>query len=250
MSLKETISNIASNIDCMCGEESDVVMTKLWVELNNKQNFNEDILSDSDVIYDMKIINPLWHKYIKNMENKQAIESIRNHSYKSVLAEEGYESVENELALYPGREINNVAVLGCGPYPETLMEIAKSNYVKGKVVGIDSDFKSILLAKEVIDCCIHEEMMKERIDFFHSTTINVDYSDFDMVFMMNGIINKKETMSVIDKTGNDGLVVIYRSPIELAKLLYELVDFSKNFIRIGELKSSSIGETIAIKKIS
>ncbi|MGW9119935.1 hypothetical protein ACWGRV_25485 [Streptomyces sp. NPDC055663] len=139
----------------------------------------------------------------------------------SMLAIEGYRGIRGELELLRGRSVEQCAVLGCGPYPETLMALQASGLVRRRAVGVDRDEDTATLAAALVErFCVPEP----EVRVVHEDADAVDFAPYDLVVVANGLLGKGRLMDRVHRTAPPGVRVLIRRPVLMGRLLYEHVE--------------------------
>lgn len=188
-----------------------------------------------------------WHKYITLIEvntAKKFLNDVNSNSNNipSTLSEEQYEGVDKELSLST-RSISdcNVAMVGCGPLPETLIEIYRYNNKIKQIIGIDKRPEVLKTANKVIKKILPEA---ENIKLEASKAELYDYKDIDIIFLANGLVNKGVILKRIYETGERSLEILARTPILMGKIVYE------DLYSLPELKLFTVCNVVQASKLS
>ncbi|MFF5780757.1 hypothetical protein ACFY7Y_27960 [Streptomyces virginiae] len=165
----------------------------------------------------------------------------------SMLAVEGYRGVSGELYLLRGRPADRAAVIGCGPYPETLMALRASGLVRRFAVGIDRNEASAALAAAVTGrfCA---PLPAVRIDCADAAA--VDYAPYDLVVVANGLTAKARVLDRIHRTAPTGVRVLMRGPLLMGRLLYEHVepDLRPGWTATARHNGTPLSETLLLER--
>lgn len=131
---------------------------------------------------------------------------------------ENYKIVQQELNLFEQKNIKKLAMVGCGPLPETIIFLAENTEIE-TIIGIDNNQEAIFLAGEVLRAL----GLERRVKLLCSSGETVDYSDFDAIHIANSVWRKNAILERIEKTGKDGVEVLIRIPFNLSHLIRENV---------------------------
>lgn len=165
----------------------------------------------------------------------------------SMLALEDYRGTAGELALLRGRPAVRAAVVGCGPYPETLMALQTSGLAQRAVVGVDRHAETVALATAMTDrFCAPEPHAR----IVYEDAAAVDYSDYDVVVVANGLVGKARLLDRIHRTAPIGVRVLMRSPVLMGRLFYEHVqpDLRPGWTVTGRHLGTPLSETLLLER--
>jgi hypothetical protein len=143
-----------------------------------------------------------------------------------------------------------VSMLGCGPFPETLIDMYKSNCHINMAIGIEKRASVAMLANKVISEIFPKT---EKIRVLSADAELFDYSRVDIIFLANGLIGKNDILRRIYKTAPAKANILVRNPILMGNILYEDIletQAIKSFEILGSVKASKLSETLLLKKIS
>ncbi|MEU5396079.1 hypothetical protein [Streptomyces tibetensis] len=165
----------------------------------------------------------------------------------SMLAVEGYQGVADELRLLGGRSAERAAVIGCGPYPETLMALQASGLVRRLVVGIDRHEPSAVLA-EAVTARFCDAGCGVGIDRSDATA--VDYAPYDLLVVANGLRGKARLLDRIRRTAPPAVRVLIRLPLLMGRLLYEDVerDLRPGWTVTARHRATPLSETLLLER--
>ncbi|MER7518602.1 hypothetical protein [Streptomyces sp. NPDC126499] len=165
----------------------------------------------------------------------------------SMLAMEDYQGVAGELRLLDGRFAEKAAVVGCGPYPETLMALQACGLVRRSVVGIDRHGPSAELAEAVTRrfCGTGPDVGIDRSD-----AAAVDYAPYDLLIVANGLRGKARLLDRIRRTAPPGVRVLIRLPVLMGRLLYEHVDpdLREGWTVTARHRATQLSETLLLER--
>ena len=243
--LKNTIERTSSNQ----AEKFISTMESLWKLLCsvNDERIVVSLQRDARFRVIKKYLVENWQKYITLIEvniAKKFLNDVNSNSINipSALSEEQYEGVNKELSLST-RSISgcNVAMVGCGPLPETLIEIYRYNKKVKQIIGIDKRPEVLKIANKVIKKILPDA---ENIKFEASKAELYDYKDIDIIFLANGLVNKGVILRRIYETGENSLEIIARTPILMGKIVYE------DLYSLPELKLFTVCNVVQASKLS
>lgn len=137
---------------------------------------------------------------------------------RSVLAEEDYRGVGAELALLDGRPAHHAAVIGCGPFPETLIGLQASGLVTGTVTGVDRNTAAARMARTVAQRYGRRPTALRTVA---QDGAAFDFAHSDLVLLVNGLAGKAELLARVHRQAPPGVRVLLRNPRLLGRLLYE-----------------------------
>lgn len=123
-----------------------------------------------------------------------------------------YEDViEKELELAELKSDADIIVVGCGPFPMTVQNLAEKGF---NVTGLDRDPSAIRHSKEML----------ADVEFILDDGRNIDYSDYDAVWIPFHVEPKDDILCNIFKEIKLGGKVVYRVPKNHLKCFYRSVD--------------------------
>lgn len=239
-------------------QEFVATMEELWTFLTSIEDNRVVIEIQDDERFSaiQKSLFKKWHEYISLTETGVAekfiaAKNLNENSNFSALSEEDYTSVNQELSLL-NQTLTGliVAMVGCGSFPETLMEIYKNNHSIKEAIGIEERSEVLKLASEVIAKVFPDA---KNIKIRTSSAESLDYDDIDVIFLANGLINKETIMRKIYDTAKNDVKILARNPILMGKLLYEdlhTLPSIQSFVVCGSVRASKLSETILLKKRS
>ncbi|GAA2139247.1 hypothetical protein GCM10009760_21250 [Kitasatospora kazusensis] len=137
---------------------------------------------------------------------------------RSVLAEEGYRGVADELSLLGPHRVRDAAVIGCGPFPESLVGLQTCGLVTGVVTGVDRDVAAARLAEQVAR---RYGPRPAGLRTVATDGGSFDFGRSELVLLVNGLAHKAELLERIRQTAPPGVLVLLRNPRLLGRLLYE-----------------------------
>jgi len=249
-----------SQIELIPSDQSErfiSVMESLWAFLSSIENDYIVTKLQNDIRFAtiQKYLAGKWHEYINLIEvsiaNKFLTDKSLHNSTHSALSEEDYVGVNKELSLL-ARTLSDctVIMLGCGPFPETLMEIYKLNNGVKRVIGIEKRSEIGDIAKRVIKRAL-PNIENVKIESAIAETLN--YEKIDIVFLANGLLNKGAILQRIYDTSKSSVEVIARNPILMGKILYEdlyTLPQLDLFTVCSSVQASKLSETLLLKKRS
>ncbi|MBU6214356.1 hypothetical protein KGM48_00720 [Patescibacteria group bacterium] len=240
-----------------CTENNEkfiATMTELWAFLTS--------IEDDDVIIELQgdkrfplvqqYLAKKWHEYISIIETDEAERFLSKTDSKeanSMLAEEDYMGVNYELSLLSEKLTGlSVIMVGCGPFPETLMEVYKDNKDIKYAIGIEGRNDVSQLANRIVTKVFPGV---ENVKAVASDAESFDYRDADVIFLANGLIKKDLILQRIYDTAKDGVKILARNPILMGRLFYEdlySLPSIQYFVICGSVRASKLSETILFRK--
>lgn len=253
----EQLKDFKDKIDLISFNQSEkfiATMESLWEFLSSVSDESLVTSLQSDVRFEpiQKYLSEKWHGYITLIEidiAKKFLNDVSlNNNIPSVLSEEDYVGVDRELSLLT-RSLSgcNIAMLGCGPFPETLIEIYGFNKEIKQIIGIDKRPGVLKIADKVVKKILPGA---KNIIFKSSKAELYDYKDIDVIFLANGLVNKGVILQRIYKTGKNSLEILARNPILMGKSLYEdlyTLPQLELFTVYDVVQASKLSETILLK---
>lgn len=253
----EQLKDFKDKIDLISFNQSEkfiATMESLWEFLSSVSDESLVTSLQSDVRFEpiQKYLSEKWHGYITLIEidiAKKFLNDVSlNNNIPSVLSEEDYVGVDRELSLLT-RSLSgcNIAMLGCGPFPETLIEIYGFNKEIKQIIGIDKRPGVLKIADKVVKKILPGA---KNIIFESSKAELYDYKDIDVIFLANGLVNKGVILQRIYKTGKNSLEILARNPILMGKSLYEdlyTLPQLELFTVYDVVQASKLSETILLK---
>lgn len=193
-----------------------------------------------------------WGIHLRRLEMLASRElladtSVTDLSAASMLALENYRSIDGELALLADRPALDAAVLGCGPFPETLIGIQDSALVGESITGVDRNHEAVTLADAMVKrFCAPRPATR----ITHADAESVDFGDFDLVVVANGLTGKARLLDRIHRTAPPGVRVLVRNPTLLARMLYDHIDpGSRSGWRVTETRAiTALSETLLLER--
>lgn len=231
-------------------------MESLWLLLTSIENTQivADLVSNEQLVPTRRFLSAKWHEYISLIETNIAKKFLQadvlyENSNPSALSEEDYTGVEKELSLLTqGLSHCTIAMIGCGPFPETLMEIFRKNRNIKIAIGVEEKPEVAKLANAVIKKALPGV---NNIEVRTHEAESLNYSDFDVVFLANGLVNKGAILRQINATIKNTAEILARNPILMGKILYEdlrVLPQVKTFDIPASVQASKLSETLLLKK--
>lgn len=250
-----SFKNQLSSIPAQNKQEFALVIEKFWsflISIQDNHLFAK--LQDNRFFPELKkYLANRWHEYISLIEidiAKNFLEtSNKNIQPFSALSAEDYIGVNKELSLI-NKSLTGLTVImaGCGPFPETLMEIYKGNPAVKMAIGIEERSNVSQLANKVISKNFPDV---KNVKVVNLKAENFDYQDVDIIFLANGLLRKEVILDRIYNTAKDDVKILARNPILMGKLLYEdiLSLPSMQFFNVLEtIQASTLSKTLLLKK--
>ena len=130
-------------------------------------------------------------------------------------------------------------MVGCGPFPETLMNAYSRTDLFANIVGVDRCEASLGLARQIFPLCVKMEICRSA-DFRLADGTNYNYSNASAVLLANGLKNKKAIQirnafekAGVDFTDGEGVkrldneVRIYKGPDSCDRFFDDLLQTAK-----------------------
>lgn len=246
------LKDFKNTIECTSSNQPEKfisTMESLWKFLCsvNDERIVVSLQHDARFRVIKKYLVESWHKYITLIEvniAKKFLNDVNSNSnnISSALSEEQYEGLDKELSLST-QSISgcNVAMVGCGPLPETLVEIYRYNKKVKQIIGIDKRPEVLKIANKVIKKILPDA---ENIKLETSKAELYDYKDIDIIFLSNGLVSKGVILKRIYETGENSLEILARTPILMGKIVYE------NLYSLPELKLFTVCNVVQASKLS
>ncbi|MFH1455222.1 MAG: hypothetical protein ABIF22_02810 [bacterium] len=254
-SIFDYLAKIKKKIECLISIDNNsfiAIMEDFWdFIISIDKDKIVDKLEDNSHYLEYKIFfAEKWHIYISLIERIKTESFLSNNcevlnDSKSILSKEDYIGVEKELAL-AGDSFNgcSIAMIGCGPFPETLMEIYKYNPTVKMAIGIDNREDVVKISNNIIKRIFPQSL---NIKTIVSDATHFNYSSIDVIFLANGLIGKDNILKQIYRTASVNTKVLVRNPILMGKILYEDIYELSQFPKFNVLKSvqsSKLGKTL------
>ncbi len=125
--------------------------------------------------------------------------------------------VRREIELAGVDHRHRILHLGCGPLPLTAMALAEAGF---RVDAVDRDPEAAFSAVKVIA----GRGLDRKMDVICADGREIDYSDYDAVWVSFHVYPRRECLERILCTLNGGGRVIYRNPRGWRKQLYSHVE--------------------------
>ncbi|MDX9913569.1 MAG: hypothetical protein RBS77_03250 [Candidatus Moranbacteria bacterium] len=234
-------------------EQFILAMEGLWNFLISIKNEKIVLEIIGDVRFEkiQQSLSKKWHEYISLIETDIAEKYLSDDAnvISSALSEEDYAGVDQELSLLDRKLANlNIVMVGCGPYPETLLEIYRNNEDINAAIGIEGRYEVTKLSNKVIAKMLP---FAKNIEVRTSAAEAMDYKDLDIIFLANGLIKKDVILQRIHETAKNSVRILVRNPILMGKLLYEdfyTLQSGRLFTVCKSKKASKLSEIILLRK--
>lgn len=226
-----------------------VVLNELWQVIQSIEDARlaREFMSTTRAIEAIITVRPLWAKYISTAEAEKAREILSldylQTAIPSVVSLEGYCSLSDELGIADYSNARTIAVVGCGPYPETALTAATTNPAL-QVTCVDSDESAVETARSVIQQ--FDSSRRGHIEFVHDDALTISYGEFDIVFVANGVRNKADVVEKMASDLNSGAQLLVRQPRLLGELLYESIDRAIPGLDMVEQRQPSLVSTTTL----
>lgn len=193
-----------------------------------------------------------WGVHLRRLETLASREiladaSAADLSAASMLALENYRGIDGELGLLGESPARNAAVLGCGPFPETLIGLQRSALVGESLTGVDRNHEAVTLADAMRRRFCTP---RPRVTIAHTDAEGADFPAFDLVVVANGLTGKARLLDRIHRTAPSGVRVLVRNPTLLARMLYDHVDPGpRSGWRVTERRATTaLSETLLLER--
>lgn len=139
----------------------------------------------------------------------------------SVLALEGYESLDNELRLAPRLgDCRTVIMAGGGAYPETLMHVL-ARLTAARAISLDANAHCLTLCDKFLRKARPE--LHTRMELVLADAREFSFHEADVVILANGLEHKQEVLWQVLRTCPPRASALVRVPLLLGELFYESV---------------------------
>lgn len=125
--------------------------------------------------------------------------------------------VERETKLANLTKKDTILCIGCGAMPCTVLGIA--NLTGAKIVTIDSDYKAVVEARNII--C--EKGLENQISVIHETGESVDIGNFTVVHIALQVTPKQTVVEHVLKNAKEGTKVLVRIPKGFLQRFYSSI---------------------------
>ncbi|GEM_PF-1579919 len=132
------------------------------------------------------------------------------------------EMINNEIKLAAVSSGDKVAHLGCGPFPFTAFELARRGF---EVEAIDCDERALIRARELAQYYNLTNLIK----FSSGLCQEIDYSNFDAVWVSYNVRPGQQCLAQIVKTMGSKGKIIYREPRSWLKYFDNRIEARKFF---------------------
>jgi hypothetical protein len=235
--LNTFVTNLG-NINYAC-EKSNFKkqMEKFWFYIqnyNNEKNIN--LFLKSEYLEEFqKIFTSYEDFYERFIELEEAVvinSKILNKDKKSVLnfnndfISKNYHLVKNEFDMLEKKNIKTLVMVGCGSFPETILNISNNTNIS-QIIGVDNSNEAIAMSGNISGVMGYSEKVK----FLCYDYKEFDFSGADIVFIANYTKDKNTVFKQISKTAKKGTEIIIRNPSLLSNVLYtSLNEIPKNIV--------------------
>jgi hypothetical protein len=128
-----------------------------------------------------------------------------------------YQRKLDEIALLDLENKKNLAMIGSGPMPETIVFIAENTNIS-EIIGIDYNQEAIYIGGELINA-----LNIDNVKLVHENAVNFDYSKVDAVHMAIFVAPKNKILKRIVETAPDDVQISVESPVGFLRMLYDEV---------------------------
>lgn len=229
------------------------ILNSFWNFINRVNHVQFKKL-ETDVEYKKlkKFFGKRWRNYIaelEKIESRAFLEKKLNPSRKSVLSQEDYSGINCELKLLPIKSLNNktFVMVGCGPYPETLINTYLSNPGLKKVIGIDASESSSRIAKKIIKKIFNPDS-EQNVQILNQRGEKYNFFSADIIFLANGLEKKKKILETIIRTAaSNKKYILVRNPESIGRILYEDIfdhSFSKKMKLLRQINPTKLSKTL------
>jgi hypothetical protein len=131
------------------------------------------------------------------------------------IMQNSYSHVNEELKLLNTEDCKELVMVGCGSYPETILYLHE-NIQNAHIIGLDENQESVYMAGKIV-----KDQNLERISLLNLKGSLYDYSDTDIVYIANFVMEKQAVLDRIVETAPDHVQIIVRAPKLLGRLSYD-----------------------------
>lgn len=192
-------------------------------------------------------IRRCWQQALAAVERTQAEALVRSgrQDARSVLAFENYAGLAEELALVDGGKVDRLCVVGCGPFPETLLALARARLAPGGLaVGLDADECAARQAQAVIASL--DDLPDGRVAVLHENGRGHGFSGYRLILVANAVEDKQGVLDRIAPSA--GLDVLVRLPVAWGTVLYEDVAIDlRRWALAGTAYPSPLSRTVRLR---
>ncbi|MCP4524040.1 MAG: hypothetical protein GY828_07530 [Candidatus Gracilibacteria bacterium] len=192
--------------------------------MKNEETYNE--LYHSEHYAELKVFFTEKNNYfVRAMESIEALSIMTKgeHGCKFLDLLDAEQIVDNynrkgeDIQSIDFKEGQSLVMVGCGPFPETLMYFYENTPIS-HVVGIDNNYEAIYIAGEMI-----HSLGLTDIDLAYMDGQEFDYSYADIVYIPGFIPNKGELLNRIAESAKEDVQILVFSPKFLSTLIYDKV---------------------------
>ena len=175
----------------------------------------------------MKIKNAI-SSIIKKIENIISYKPLLGEKYGEIFYGE---MLNREIELADISSGDKIAHLGCGPFPFTAFELAGRGW---EVDAVDFDEEALKRAKKLSQ----DYGFNGKIDFIKGLCQEIDYSQYDAVWVSYNVRPGRECLARIAETIGERGRIIYRQPRGWLKYFDDRIDAEKLF---ADIASGDVG---------
>jgi hypothetical protein len=128
-----------------------------------------------------------------------------------------YRGTEETVAAIDLSTCRRLAMIGCGPLPDTLLFLHEHTAVE-VLIGIEQDRRAAAQARTLVD-----RLGLDRIEILERDGARADYAGFDVVFVSVFAQPREEVIARVADSAGPGALVILRDPVFTGGLLFESV---------------------------
>jgi hypothetical protein len=128
-----------------------------------------------------------------------------------------YRGTEETVAAIDLSACRRLAMIGCGPLPDTLLYLHEHTAIDA-LVGIEHERHAADRARTLVD-----RFGLDRIEILEQDGTQADYAGFDVVFVSVFAQPRAEVIARVAGTADAGALVILRDPMFTGRLLFESV---------------------------
>ncbi len=186
----------------------------------------------------------LYGQYYSYIEAASSIEAIKaNECWENPMFTSNNDILgEQEIEAMDVSDNSEVAFIGGGPFPWSIIKYMEKSEAQPKVTSIDVLPEAIKLSHELLK----SQGMADKILLLHADAREVDYSRFSHIILSAMAVPKKEIIDQITDTASHNAILVSRSSQGLYCFFYETFKPQSTKLRpIMTLSGSNEGELIS-----
>ncbi|MFT7184328.1 MAG: hypothetical protein ACI9QC_000667 [Oceanicoccus sp.] len=144
--------------------------------------------------------------------------------------QQSYNHVNEELKLIDTKKCKRLVMVGCGPYPETILYL-NENIEHTEIIGLDESREAIYMSGKML-----ESQNLEKIELQSLAGYQFDFTEVDVVHIANFVPSKKKILDRIVETAPDHVQILVRTPQLLGSIFYTdpLTNLNSRLIIVNE----------------